>query len=76
LLAKSPENRFGSAAEVRKHLRDLAIERAAPPAPSDVGESLAEDSVAPESTTFIGREQEIGRLRKNLEERLWRGAAA
>ncbi len=63
LLAKAPERRFESAAAVRQALRELS--------PSETPTAAPREALAPPAReVFVGREEEIARLRKGLDEAL------
>ncbi len=64
LLEKQPERRFESATAVRQALRELA----APAARSVRADEPPNDAAEPH--VFVGREQEIAKLRKGLDEAL------
>ncbi len=67
LLAKSPDNRFHTAASVREALREVLAKGSAV---TDASEEADDEAADDASARFVGREAEIGRLRKSLEEAL------
>ncbi len=66
LLAKSADNRFESAESVRRALRDLPT----PGSASATAPPPESDAAAPSQTMFVGRDQEMERLRKGLQDSL------